>query len=59
MVLEPGGGNIGTRPGLGCPRRRAASARWPVPKIVLPQTASDPGEHLTAFKTVYAREETT
>lgn len=59
LIAEPGGGNIGTRPGLGSPRRRRVLAQMPGPRIVLPQSASDDGENLSAFKTVFAREETT
>lgn len=59
LVAEPGGGNLGTRPGLSSPRRRVLLARLPGPKIILPQSASDPDEDLGAFDTVFAREETT
>lgn len=58
LIAEPGGGSLGTRV-QGSPRRRRQLAAIPGPKIILPQTASDAGEDLSAFQTVYAREETT
>lgn len=58
LIAEPGGGSLGTRV-AGSPRRRRQLAAIPGPKIILPQTASDAGEDLSAFETVYAREETT
>jgi len=58
LVAEPGGGNVGTRPGLSSPKRRARLAKLACPKVILPQSASDPGEDLGAFETVFAREET-
>jgi len=58
LFADPGGGNVGTRPGLSSPRRRRVLADLPGKKIVLPQSASDSGEDLSAFDLVYAREET-
>jgi exopolysaccharide biosynthesis predicted pyruvyltransferase EpsI len=58
LVAEPGGGNLGTRPGLSSPKRRMQLAKLPGPKIILPQSASDPHEDLSAFETVFVREET-
>ncbi len=58
LIAEPGGGNLGARPGLASPRRRKLLAALAGPKIILPQTASDAGEDLSAFETVYVREET-
>jgi hypothetical protein len=58
LIAEPGGGSLGTRV-PGSPRRRRQLAAIPGPKIILPQTASDAGEDLSGFETVYAREETT
>jgi len=59
LVAEPGGGNLGSRPGLSSPRRRKLLSRMPGPRIILPQSASDAAEDLSTFQTVYAREETT
>lgn len=59
IIAESGGGNLGTREGLGSPRRRARLSKLRGPKIVLPQSASDMGEDLSAFETVFVREETT
>ena len=58
LIAEPGGGSLGTRV-QGSPRRRRQLAVISGPKIILPQTASDAGEDLSSFETVYAREETT
>jgi len=58
LLAEPGGGNLGARPGLYSPQRRKILANLPGKKIILPQTASDAGEDLRGFDIVYAREET-
>lgn len=59
LLAEPGGGNLGTRPGLRSPKRRRLLAKLAGPKIILPQSASDSNEDLHGFDTVFAREETT
>lgn len=58
ILAEPGGGNVGTRSGLGSPKRRQVLSQMPGPKIILPQTVSDGGEDLAAFDTVFVRDET-
>lgn len=58
LLAEPGGGSLGTAV-KGSPRRRRQLAKIALPKIILPQTAADPHEDLSAFQTVFAREQTT
>lgn len=55
LLVESGGGNVGARfKSSGGRRRRMAEV--PGPKIILPQSAFDSAEDLSAFDTVFARE---
>jgi exopolysaccharide biosynthesis predicted pyruvyltransferase EpsI len=59
LIAEPGGGNLGARPGLRSPERRRVLGQLSCRKLILPQSASDAGEDLASFDIVFARERTT